>query len=724
MAVWKKVIVSGSSADLTTLTLDTTLAVAEGGTGVTAKTGTTNLVLSNSPTLVTPALGTPSALVLTNATALPAAQVAQGTLASGMVLVAPVLGTPASGTMTNVTGTSGITGLGTQTTDLEMGGLNIQTAGVITLKEQADADGDVAGEGQLWVDTATPNVLMFTDDAGTDHRLNFSTSAMLRGMLSDETGTGGAVFATSPTLVTPVLGTPASGDLQNCTALPAAQVTQGSLASGMVLVAPALGTPASGVMTNVTGTAASLTAGTATVATTVTITDNESTDEENALTFVAGADADGGNVGLESDGHLTYNPGSGTVTATEFVGGGAGITGISPDIDELTAFSGVPHATQDEFLISDNGTELRATMTMVANGAFALVSGDATVAAGGALTIGAGTVENSMLADDAVDSDELAAGAVDLAHMSANSVDSDQYVDASIDNAHLAANSVDSDNYVDASIDNAHIADDAIDSEHYAAGSIDTAHIADNQITLAKMAGLARGKVIIGDASGDPSALAAGADGKILVADANGDITWTTVSGDATLSAGAVTLGTVGANHVTEISNLTAVEGAQLENIDSVTISNGQWAYVGALDQDLITTSDVTFADITATGDLTVTGNINQHQVTNINIEDQFILLHSGSSGTADSGIIFGGTSGTVSQGKALIWDASYNSNDGRLAVSSTDVAWNSTSAFGAGTAGYYVAGVFEGSTADAATAKADHPGNIKITSSEIFIYV
>ena len=38
MATWKKVIVSGSSADLTSLTLDTTLAVAEGGTGATTLT--------------------------------------------------------------------------------------------------------------------------------------------------------------------------------------------------------------------------------------------------------------------------------------------------------------------------------------------------------------------------------------------------------------------------------------------------------------------------------------------------------------------------------------------------------------------------------------------------------------------------------------------------------------------------------------------------------------
>ena len=66
--------------------------------------------------------------------------------------------------------------------------------------------------------------------------------------------------------------------------------------------------------------------------------------------------------------------------------------------------------------------------------------------------------------------------------------------------------------------------------------------IADNAVSLAKMAGLARGKIIYGDASGDPAALAAGANGKLLVADANGDLSWTTVSGDVSLSAGAVTI--------------------------------------------------------------------------------------------------------------------------------------------------------------------------------------
>ena len=59
---------------------------------------------------------------------------------------------------------------------------------------------------------------------------------------------------------------------------------------------------------------------TAAVATTVTITDNESTDEDNAIVFTAGGDVDGGNLGLESDGTLTYNPSTGTVTATGFSG--------------------------------------------------------------------------------------------------------------------------------------------------------------------------------------------------------------------------------------------------------------------------------------------------------------------------------------------------------------------------------------------------------------------
>jgi len=50
------------------------------------------------------------------------------------------------------------------------------------------------------------------------------------------------------------------------------------------------------------------------------------------------------------------------------------------------------------------------------------------------------------------------------------------------------------------------------------------------------------------------------------------------------------------------LSALTSAEVDQLENIGSVTVSNTQWGYLGALDQNLTTTSDVQFDDITATG--------------------------------------------------------------------------------------------------------------------------
>jgi hypothetical protein len=59
---------------------------------------------------------------------------------------------------------------------------------------------------------------------------------------------------------------------------------------------------------------------TAAVATTVTISDNESTNEDNAIVFTAGGDVDGGNIGLESDGDLTYNPSTGRLTATQLSG--------------------------------------------------------------------------------------------------------------------------------------------------------------------------------------------------------------------------------------------------------------------------------------------------------------------------------------------------------------------------------------------------------------------
>ena len=82
-----------------------------------------------------------------------------------------------------------------------------------------------------------------------------------------------------------------------------------------------------------------------------------------------------------------------------FVGDGSSLTGVAQDIDSLSEFSSTSfHQTQDMFHFSDNGTEKKVNFSNLQDGIFADVSGDATIAAGGALTIAATSVENGMLA--------------------------------------------------------------------------------------------------------------------------------------------------------------------------------------------------------------------------------------------------------------------------------------------------------------------------------------
>jgi hypothetical protein len=81
---------------------------------------------------------------------------------------------------------------------LDGDGFDIIDIGVLTMREQAAAEADVAGLGQWWVQTATPNLPMFTNDAGDDFQLATltGTETLTNKTLSSATNTYRAASTT------------------------------------------------------------------------------------------------------------------------------------------------------------------------------------------------------------------------------------------------------------------------------------------------------------------------------------------------------------------------------------------------------------------------------------------------------------------------------------------------------------------------------------------------
>jgi len=123
------------------------------------------------------------------------------------------------------------------------------------------------------------------------------------------------------------------------------------------------------------------TTGTAAVATTVTITDNENTNENNAIIFTAGGDLDGGNLGLESDGDLIYNPSTGLLSSTGVTASGTLTFGTLSD-----GTIGVTAWVDEDNMSSDS-----ATLVPTQQSVKAYVDSQ---------TSGSGTMSNFILEDD------------------------------------------------------------------------------------------------------------------------------------------------------------------------------------------------------------------------------------------------------------------------------------------------------------------------------------
>ncbi len=141
---------------------------------------------------------------------------------------------------------------------------------------------------------------------------------------------------------------------------------------------------------------------------------------------------------------------------------------------------GAALADADLLIVDDGagGTEKSMLASRIPTYVFAKVSGDATIASNGALTIAAQAVENSMLADDAVGADELAANAVVTASIVDDNVTQAKIADDAVGADQLAASAVVTASIVDDNVTQAKIADDAVGADQLAANAVVNASVA------------------------------------------------------------------------------------------------------------------------------------------------------------------------------------------------------------------------------------------------------
>ena len=275
-----------------------------------------------------------------------------------------------------------------------------------------------------------------------------TTSTQLRGVISDETGTGSLVFATTPTLtsanlVTPALGTPSAAILTNATGLPISTGVVG-LGSGVAtfLAVPSSANLAS-TITDETGSGA-LVFGTSPTITTPTISNLTLSDSqivfegvtadafETTLTVVDPT-ADRTVTIPNIDGTLITTGDTGTVTSTMLLDG----TILNADINSAAAIDKTK-ISGTAITAADTGT---VTSTMILDGTIlnadvnASAAIDKTKISGTAITAAdTGTVTSTMLLDGTIlNADINASAGITYGKLSLNSsITSADIVDGTI----------------------------------------------------------------------------------------------------------------------------------------------------------------------------------------------------------------------------------------------------------------------------------------------------
>ena len=359
-----------------------------------------------------------------------------------------------------------------------------------------------------------------------------------------------------------------------------------------------------------------------------------------------------------------------------FVGDGSNLTGVAQDINTLTSYGAATiHQDDDEFLISDNGTEKKITFSNLEDSIFANVSGDATIAAGGALTLASNSVSQAQLDDDAVGADELAADAVVNASIASN---------AAIDMDKLDGDSLAS-SLTDFAQDDLVILSDTSDSgdlksmttsnlEDAIFGNVsgDAAIAAGGALTIANdsiESGMLNDNVISGQ-SNLGSATVAQSD-EFLFSDAGTikaltfsnleDSMFANFSSEATVAAGgAVTLAATN-NSLTTLANLTTAGALDAGSITTNfgAINNGASGITtsGTVAAGTLTVS----ANATIEGDLTVNGTTTTLATTNLAVQDAFIFTATGSAASNVDGGLIVQEGASVDSGSAIYHDTGDN---------------------------------------------------------------
>jgi len=448
------------------------------------------------------------------------------------------------------------------------------------------------------------------------------------------------------------------------TALPVAQggIGASSLTDKAVLISQDSGTDAVGALALTTngsiivgGTngpaveAAGDVAGTGLTATTgdgtlVINVDAAQTQITSVGTLGAGAISSGfGNI---DNGTSTLNTGNATVNTLindsavasshitgsftgSFIGDGSGLTGTGLDVDGLSNYGATTlHQTQDHFLVSDNGTEKKITFSDLEDSIFANISGDATVAGGGALTIAADSVANSML-------ENMTRGTVKVGGGSNAPTDLDAKTDGQI----LIGDGTDINSVAvsgDITIDNAGATTIGADKVH---GTMLNDDVADTSTIEISSNNLSVLKV--------PNSITV--DNTTIKLDSG-----TTYDGGGakTISAKVAAISDGGSALATadQIHTFYTAGGSNLAT--ALNTDLGGNFTIGNQSSDTATFSGGVIVD----GNLTIKGTQTSQNVTNLLVEDKFILLNSGSA-SGDGGIVVQTHSGY--SGSALFYDDS-----------------------------------------------------------------